>query len=277
MDYSDKSSNTTFVMSQAVIKLVRHGEKYADSKTIPDPGTLDPRGYRRAAAYAKYFSKKATSSSDTQQVEEVPQYLAATLKGSVSDRPFETLDPLSDKLSLDLHHDLADEDYQDLADSLIGSTGVITTKKANQVLVCWHHGKMPNLVRALGGDPDTLFGTPDDGKKGKKGKKKSGPGIWPENCFDREITLTYNFTKTGKVKFSKQSFQQLLLDEDKEVVTRKDHQLIGCDVDIDPPPPPSTRGAIAPRPRAAASLKRDRLDTKTSKLEPKPKKLKVKE
>jgi len=44
------------------------------------------------------------------------------------------------------------------------------------VLICWHHGEIPDLLRALGANPETLL---------KKGK-------WPDGVFDWIIQLRYD-------------------------------------------------------------------------------------
>jgi hypothetical protein len=88
----------------------------------------------------------------------------------------ETVTPLSKMLRLPVNADFANADYQKLAADLI--TNPRFTGKV--VLVCWHHGTIPDLARKLGAD--------------------DVPDHWKEEVFDAVWVLTY---KDGKVKFKK--------------------------------------------------------------------------
>ena len=69
-----------------------------------------------------------------------------------------------------------DDDYAKLAADLQ------TTDHGRYILVCWHHGNIPNLIQALGGDPDELL--PD--------------GKWPGDQYGWVIQLRYD--KQGALK-----------------------------------------------------------------------------
>jgi hypothetical protein len=73
--------------------------------------------------------------------------LFAAASSSVSSRPVETLEPLAAQLGLPINQQFEDKHYAQLARSLLkGSEG-------SEVLVCWHHGKLPDLARCLGVSP----------------------------------------------------------------------------------------------------------------------------
>jgi hypothetical protein len=65
-------------------------------------------------------------------------------------RPYETVQPLSKRTGIPIDATYADQDYGALAaDLLSGATGGDVAGK--QGVICWHHGNIPSLLRALGG------------------------------------------------------------------------------------------------------------------------------
>jgi hypothetical protein len=62
-------------------------------------------------------------------------------------------------------------------------------------LICWHHGNIPQLLRALGADPNTLL---------HKGK-------WPNDVYDWLIQLRYD--ENGHLLDSKRINENLSSDE----------------------------------------------------------------
>jgi len=88
-------------------------------------------------------------------------YLFATAVSAHSHRSIETLTPLAQKLGLPIFQDYADDDYARLAQQL-----ETDPKYAGKtVVICWHHGKIPELAQALHVPPPV---TP-----------------WPSQTFDR--------------------------------------------------------------------------------------------
>jgi len=140
-----------------LIMIIRHGEKPEDSKEDRDPN-LSPRGFERAAALAKVIPKDFPH----------PDFLIATKRSSHSNRPMETIEPLSKKLHETIEAKFSDEQYPSLAHELL------TDPKFNGkvVLIAWHHGKIPELAHALGAT--------------------EAPAKWNGKVFDRvwEITFT---------------------------------------------------------------------------------------
>ena len=75
-----------------------------------------------------------------------PGFLFATQASKSSNRPVETITPLSVAVNLPYDDKHADGDYAKVASDILTDS-----KYAGQVtLVCWHHGNIPNLATALG-------------------------------------------------------------------------------------------------------------------------------
>jgi hypothetical protein len=151
----------------STILIIRHGEKPGDPATDnPADGiNLSTRGYERAAALAPYVI--ATFGT--------PAFLFATQESKHSNRPVETITPLSQALKLQINSNYADADYAALAGGILGSG----TYAGKLVLICWHHGTIPALTQALGGQPPV--------------------SSWPGTAFDRVWQLNYPpGTKSGQ-------------------------------------------------------------------------------
>ena len=75
-----------------------------------------------------------------------PTFLFAAAPSKNSNRPVETLTPLAAATGLTLNESVADQDYEVLAQDLL------TKPKYDSklVIVCWHHGHIPDLAMALG-------------------------------------------------------------------------------------------------------------------------------
>ena len=126
-------------------------------------------------------------------------YLFAAKDSHESKRPKLTIKPLSKALGLDINTDFKDDEYAKLADEL--HSGRYNDKN---ILVCWHHGKIPELLTALGADPQKLLPN----------------GKWPEDVFGWVVRLEYNQNGNLKAKV-------------------KDENLMPGDA-ANPPPQPST-------------------------------------
>lgn len=139
----------------AVVLIIRHAEK-PDEKKNPD---LAPRGFERAKALVKVFPSDRFPR---------PDVIIATKRSARSDRPLETVTPVAEALHLPVEHAIADDDYDELAKELRTDP-----KYAGKtVLIAWHHGKIPELARALGA--------------------KETPDKWKESVFDRVWKITYD-------------------------------------------------------------------------------------
>jgi broad specificity phosphatase PhoE len=142
----------------ATILLIRHAEKLADGQM-----DLSAAGFARAKELPRLFGGPgAAAPHDLPR----PDFLFATHVSRKSNRPVETITPLSGALGLPISSEIADKDFATLATQLLSGRYA-----GKVVLVAWHHGSIPGLARALGATP------PYD--------------PWPETQFDRVWRIDY--------------------------------------------------------------------------------------
>jgi hypothetical protein len=137
----------------ATIYLIRHAEKLTDKR--PD---LAQQGFLRAALLPNLFTAPGSKLPR-------PDFIFATARSKNSNRPFETVMPLSATLNEPISNDILDEDFANLAKLLL--SGQYAGKV---VFISWHHGKLPDLASALGATP---------------------PYKWPDTQFDRIWRIDY--------------------------------------------------------------------------------------
>jgi hypothetical protein len=147
------------VLSNAVILVIRHAEKPAAGDQ------LSAAGEARAQAYVNFF-KNFTVDGQSLKLD----YLFAAADSKVSQRARLTIEPTSKMLGLAIDSRFADEQFQKLADE------IRTQPHGKNILICWHHGEIPQLIQALGADPGRLF---------PKGK-------WPDEVFNWLVELRYD-------------------------------------------------------------------------------------
>ena len=85
-----------------------------------------------------------------------------------SRRPVETIKPLAHALGVPIDERFSDREYAALAKELL-SNPEYTGKT---IVVCWHHGTMPELVAALG--------------------VRSPPARWPKSQYDHVWSITFD-------------------------------------------------------------------------------------
>ena len=146
-------------MSNAVILVIRHAEKPAHGSD------LTPGGQARAEAYAGYFKNFALDGQPLRL-----DYLFAAADSKASQRARLTLEPTSKLLGLAIDNRFADEQFRKLADE------IRARPHGQHILICWHHGEIPQLIQALGADPGRLF----------------PKGTWPDEVFDWLVELRYD-------------------------------------------------------------------------------------
>jgi hypothetical protein len=147
----------------ATILLIRHAEKLTDGRL-----DLSTVGFERAREMPLMFA--GADQPGTSHNLPRPEFLFATHVSKHSNRPVETITPLSEALKLPISSEVDDKDFGALAKDLLSG------KYAGKVvLVAWHHGSLPEFARALGAVP------PYD--------------PWPETQFDRVWRIDY---KDGK-------------------------------------------------------------------------------
>lgn len=140
----------------ATILLIRHAEKADDSGS-----DLSPTGFERARQLPKLFLPPGVRHDLP-----TPQFLFAAKATTHSNRPIETLTPLSAALHLPINDTFLNEDYANLAATLLSG------KYAGKViLIAWHHGKTPQLAIALGATPPYA--------------------TWPDEQYDRIWRIDY--------------------------------------------------------------------------------------
>jgi hypothetical protein len=146
-------------LADATVLIIRHAEK-------PDSGTgLSPAGEARAQAYVGYFQHLTLNG-----VAFRPDTLMATADSKNSARERLTLEPLSRALGIPIDLRFGNKD-------LAGLVHVLTSEAhGKSVLIAWHHGTLPQIIEALGGDPHAVL--PD--------------GYWPDNVFDAVVVLRYD-------------------------------------------------------------------------------------
>jgi hypothetical protein len=146
-------------LADATLLLIRHADKPAEGRE------LSPAGVERAKGYVRYFQ---SFQLDGQPLKLDSLFAAKDSKNSM--RPRLTVEPLSRALNLPLNADFKDKEPEKLAKELESKP------HGKNILICWHQGKMPDLLADLGADPKALL--PE--------------GKWQENVFGWVIELRYH-------------------------------------------------------------------------------------
>ncbi|MFI5010918.1 MAG: flagellar basal body-associated protein FliL [Hyphomicrobiales bacterium] len=146
-------------MANVTVLIVRHAEK-------PGEGAeLSPAGDARAVAYARYFNPFTAGTAPF-----IPDTLIASRETLRSDRPQLTLKPLGTALGLPIDTRFASGDVEALADELRANP------HGKRILIAWHHGHIPKLILALGGEPDVILQRDH----------------WPRQVYDWVVELRYD-------------------------------------------------------------------------------------
>jgi broad specificity phosphatase PhoE len=165
-------------LKNAIILVIRHAEQ-------PDDGDgLSSAGNARAKAYANYFK---SFSIDGQPLK--LDYLFAAADSRSSRRPRLTIEPTAEELGLTVDDKFKNRQFPELVDE------IQRIPHGTNILICWHHGKIPQLLRALGADPDSLLPN----------------GRWPDDVFGWLIELRYD--ENGDLFESKRVDEHLSVDD----------------------------------------------------------------
>jgi broad specificity phosphatase PhoE len=148
----------------SVLLIIRHAENPANGHG------LSPRGQERAKAYANYFKNFTV---DSKQLE--PNAVVVAADSKHSHRPRLTVQPFAKATNLPIDNRFANKQPADLAAELRANY------QGKVVLICWHHGQIPALLRALGAAPETLLPN----------------GKWPRDVYDWVIMVS--FDENGRV------------------------------------------------------------------------------
>jgi hypothetical protein len=138
----------------AAIYIIRHAEK-PEGKEDPN---LTPKGYDRANALVQVIPNNFC----------IPDFIFAAAPSAHSNRPIETVTPLSKALGIKILDPYGDKDYPSLVHDLTTDPKYI----GKTILICWHHSEIPGLAQALG--------------------VTDVPPAWPDNTFDRVWVLKYS-------------------------------------------------------------------------------------
>jgi hypothetical protein len=148
----------------AVVLIIRHAE---DGGTGHD---LALRGQERAEAYKDYFIKFTV---DSKRLE--PAVIFAAKDSKQSHRPRLTVEPFAKAAKLPIDSRFGNDQSIELAADLRAN------HQGKVILICWRHGNIPALLRALGAKPEDLL---------PRGK-------WPNSVYDWVILLSYD--KDGRL------------------------------------------------------------------------------
>ena len=167
-------------LANNTVLIVRHAEK--PEKSTAQTG-LTEAGQHRAEAYTKYFEPYK---EDGMRVNVSALYAGADSPASI--RPRLTLEPLSKSSGLPLNAAFSTKDPESLLALLR------THPHGETPLICWRHGQIPALLRALGAAPDSLLPA----------------GRWPDDIYDWVIVL--HFDAQGRLQSQKLVHETLRLD-----------------------------------------------------------------
>jgi hypothetical protein len=143
----------------AVVLIIRHAENGG-------PGhDLAPRGHERAEAYRNYFLNFTV---DSKRLE--PAVIFAAKDSKQSHRPRLTVEPFAKEAKLPIDARFGNNQSIELAADLRAN------HQRKAILICWRHGNIPALLRALGAQPEDLL---------PRGK-------WPNSVYDWVILLSYD-------------------------------------------------------------------------------------
>lgn len=143
----------------SVVLIIRHAEDGASDRG------LTPRGEQRAEAYKSYFKNFTV---DSKRLE--PNVVFAAQDSKHSHRPRLTVEPFAKAEKLQIDTRFGSDHSAELAAALRAR------EQGKVILVCWRHGVIPDLLRALGEKP----------------KKLLPQGRWPGSVYDWVILLRYD-------------------------------------------------------------------------------------
>jgi broad specificity phosphatase PhoE len=143
----------------SVVLIIRHAENPANGHG------LSPRGEQRAKAYKNYFLNFTV---DSKRLE--PGVILVADDSKHSHRPRLTVEPFAKAAKLPIDSRFDNKQPTDLGAELRAN------HQGKVILVCWHHGQIPAVLRALGAAPETLLPN----------------GKWPKTVYDWVIMVSYD-------------------------------------------------------------------------------------
>jgi hypothetical protein len=143
----------------SVILIIRHAENPTNGHG------LSPRGKERAEAYKNYFQNFTVAGTRRE-----PEAVLVAADSKNSHRPRLTVQPFAKAANLLIDNRFANKQPADLAAELRANY------QGKVILICWHHGQIPAVLRALGADPTTLLPN----------------GKWPKDVYDWVIMVSFD-------------------------------------------------------------------------------------
>jgi phosphohistidine phosphatase SixA len=163
------------------ILIIRHAEKPMSDTNID----LSPEGKKRAELLPALFTKSASRPDPFPK----PDFIFATKASKHSNRPVETVTPLAHALKMNIDSAYKDDEFPILVEEIYSKSKY----NGKTVLICWHHGMIPELTTKLGA--------------------ADVPEKFKSTVFDQVWVVT--FDETGKAKLTIKP-QSLLPDDSKE-------------------------------------------------------------
>ena len=148
----------------ARILLMRHAEKTGDVEDIH----LSKAGVKRAERLATYIPETFGK----------PDFIFAAARSKRSIRSIETMQPLAAAIGTEVRFDVEDRDFPLLVDDLRTNPQY----RGALIVVCWHHGKIPEIA--------ALLGAPDG----------SYPRDWQDETFNLILEFDYGRNLPPAVK-----------------------------------------------------------------------------
>jgi hypothetical protein len=143
----------------SVVLIIRHAEDGATDRG------LTPSGQKRAEAYKDYFLNFTVDSTRRE-----PDLVFAATDSKKSHRPRLTVEPFAKAANLKIDTRFDNNQSAELAADLRA------TEQKKVILICWRHPYVPDLLRALGANPESFI----------------PHGKWPSAVFDWVIMLSFD-------------------------------------------------------------------------------------
>ena len=143
----------------SVVLIIRHAED-ADSGH-----GISPRGQEQAEAYKNYF---LNLNVDSKRLE--PTVILAANDSKKSHRPRLTVEPFAKAANLKIDTRFGNNQSAELAADLRAND------QGKVILICWRHGNIPALLRALGATPKQFLPN----------------GKWPSSTYNWVILLSFD-------------------------------------------------------------------------------------
>lgn len=129
--------------------IVRHAERYGDTGYLA--GQLNPKGLRRAGALGSYLTLIDSSTTNATLFPNGPSTILfasrpVDIHANNTTRCIQTIATAANALGLPIHSGFTYGQEKELAEFILTSPSC----DGKNVLICWHHPKIKDIVKALG-------------------------------------------------------------------------------------------------------------------------------